>query len=205
VHVTHFNDLMWDAGKTRTTVIEHGVVDPGYRYTGKQPRIALAINEPIMRARVTGADLLDRFALVAPIDVFGMAVSDLPSALGISQERLATFEDLPQHEMHEEIARRRAYLHTTRWTSLGLSLIEAMMLGLPVVALATTEAPMAVPPNAGVVSTSPYQLCAALRLYLQDLDAAREAGGAGRTAALARFGVERFLADWEELLNEVTS
>jgi len=29
VHVTHFNDLMWDCGSTRTVVIEHGVVDPG--------------------------------------------------------------------------------------------------------------------------------------------------------------------------------
>lgn len=27
VHVTHFNELMWDAGTTPTTVIEYGVVD----------------------------------------------------------------------------------------------------------------------------------------------------------------------------------
>ena len=39
-----------------------------------------------------------------------------------------------------------------RWTSLGLSLLEAMQLGMPVVALATTEATVAVPPEAGVVS-----------------------------------------------------
>ena len=35
VHVTHFNDLMWDAGSTATTVVEHGIVDPGHRYTGE--------------------------------------------------------------------------------------------------------------------------------------------------------------------------
>src|ERR687889_656081 len=34
VHVTHFNDLMWDTGTTATTVVEHGIVDPGHRYTG---------------------------------------------------------------------------------------------------------------------------------------------------------------------------
>src|SRR4051812_6946470 len=28
VHVTHFNDLFWDAGSTPTRVIEHGIVDP---------------------------------------------------------------------------------------------------------------------------------------------------------------------------------
>ena len=35
VHVTHFNALMWDSGRAPTTVIEHGIVDPGYRYTGE--------------------------------------------------------------------------------------------------------------------------------------------------------------------------
>ena len=33
VHVTHFNALFWDAGATPTRVIEHGIVDPGARYT----------------------------------------------------------------------------------------------------------------------------------------------------------------------------
>ncbi len=35
VHVTPFNDLMWDSGRAPTTVIEHGIVDPGYRYTAR--------------------------------------------------------------------------------------------------------------------------------------------------------------------------
>jgi hypothetical protein len=29
VRVTHFNDVLWDCGRTRTRVIEHGVADPG--------------------------------------------------------------------------------------------------------------------------------------------------------------------------------
>jgi len=37
VHVTHFNELFWDAGSTPTRVVGHGVVDPGYRYTGELP------------------------------------------------------------------------------------------------------------------------------------------------------------------------
>ncbi len=31
VHVTHFNDLMWDSGRTPTRVIEHGVILPAVR------------------------------------------------------------------------------------------------------------------------------------------------------------------------------
>src|SRR3712207_9455154 len=61
-------------------------------------------------------------------------------------------DDVPQEELHDVMAQRRCYLHPIRWTSLGLSLIEAMHLGMPVVALATTEAVEAVPPAVGGAS-----------------------------------------------------
>src|SRR5688572_6782841 len=57
VHVTHFNDLMWNCGTTRTVVIEHGVVDPGPLYTGELPRAAAVINDPVRRGRIVGTDL----------------------------------------------------------------------------------------------------------------------------------------------------
>jgi glycosyltransferase involved in cell wall biosynthesis len=106
--------------------------------------------------------------------------------------------------MHAQLARRRVYVHPVRWTSLGLSLIEAMHLGMPVVALAATEAVEAVPPEAGVLSTRPERLWDAVRTYLADEDAARLAGKAARAAALERYGLARFLRDWDRLLEEVT-
>jgi glycosyltransferase involved in cell wall biosynthesis len=96
------------------------------------------------------------------------------------------------------------YLHPVRWTSLGLSLIEAMQLGLPVVALATTAVPEAVPPEAGVVSNDPDVITAALQHLHADPEEARRLGKAGRAAALERFGLDRFLDDWDRLLKEVT-
>ena len=203
VHVTHFNSLMWNAGKTVTTVIEHGVVDPGYRYSAVCDHIGVTINEPIRRSRVTGTDLLPVFTDIAPIDVFGMQVAGLAAALGIDERRLHEHDNPPQHEMHRELARRRVYLHLSRWTSLGLSLIEAMMLGMPVVALATTAAPEAVPPEAGVVSSDIDRLRKAVFTYMNDAACARIAGEAARRAALARFNVDRFIADWDRLLSEV--
>jgi glycosyltransferase involved in cell wall biosynthesis len=101
------------------------------------------------------------------------------------------------------MARRRVYLHPIRWTSLGLSLLEAMHLGMPVVALGTTEAWEAVPQGAGVVSTRLDVLQAALRCLLADPDRAREMGARAREAVLARYGLERFLADWDALLASV--
>ena len=194
-HVTHFNALFWDCGSTPTRVIEHGIVDPGYRYTGEEARAAVVINEARRRARVTGTDLLERFAAAGvPVDLFGM---DAGSVGGI--------EDVPQHRLHDEMARRRVYLHPIRWTSLGLSLLEAMHLGMPVVALATTEAPEAVPAEAGVISTRVDALADAARGFLADPEHAREAGRAARAAALERYGLARFLGDWDELLSEVVT
>jgi hypothetical protein len=198
VHVTHFNELFWDNGSTQTRVIEHGIPDPGRRYTGDLARIATAINEPVRRGRVTGTDLLPKFAAVAPLDVYGMKVSGLRMA-GVS-----TYEDPSQEQMHTEIARRRVYLHPMRWTSLGLSLLEAMFLGMPVVALASTEAVMAVPSGAGVVSTDVVELVDAARWLVLDETAAQECGAAARAAVTSRYGLARFLADWEALMKEVT-
>ena len=192
VHVTHFNDLFWDCGATPTRVIEHGVVDPGPRYTGELARCAVAINEPVRRGRVTGTDLLPRLRRAAPIDLFGIGAGELGGA-----------EDPPQERLHRELARRRVYLHPIRWTSLGLTLIEAMHLGMPVVALATTEAPVAVPPDAGVVSTDIEVLCAGIRRLMEDPEEALERGVAARAAALERYSLARFLADWDYMLDEL--
>ncbi len=194
VHVTHFNALFWDTGSTPVSVIEHGIPDPGPLYTGELPRAAVVVNEARRRGRVTGSDLLRRFAEELPLDLFGMDSAAL-GGLG----------DVPQAQMHEQLARRRLYLHPIRWTSLGLSLIEAMHLGMPVLALATTEAPEAVPPQAGVISTSVEKLLQAGRELIAEPERAREMGQAARAAALQRFGLRRFLDDWDVLLEEVVS
>ncbi|OLT13611.1 glycosyl transferase [Actinomadura sp. CNU-125] len=204
VHVTNFNDLFWNCGHAPTTVIEHGVVDPGYRYTGELPRAAAVINDPLRRGRVTGADLLPELAAAVPLDLFGMNVSDAPARLGVRPGSLRTFEDLPQARMHAELARRRVYVHPYRWTSLGLALIEAMMLGLPVVALATTEAVEAVPPEAGVLSTRVGELAGAAAALAADPGRARRLGAEARAFAVERYGLPRFLRDWQRTLTEVT-
>jgi glycosyltransferase involved in cell wall biosynthesis len=198
VHVTHFNDLFWDCGSTPTRVIEHGIVDPGDRYTGEVAAAAVVINEPGRRARVTGTDLLGRLGAEVPLDLFGMQSGLLAGAPGVR-----SVADLAQDRLHDQMARRRLYLHPVRWTSLGLSLLEAMHLGMPVVALATTEVVEAVPPEAGVISTQVEVLAEAARRLVADPEQARLMGKAARVAATGRYGLGRFLADWDALLEEV--
>src|SRR4051794_28993019 len=192
VHVTHFNDLFWDCGRTPTRVVEHGIVDPGYRYSGEIPAAAVVINEPTRRGRVTGTDLLERFRAAVPVDLFGMKTEALGGL------------DLPQSELHAAMAQRRVYLHPIRWTSLGLSLLEAMHLGMPIAALATTEMCMATSPEAGLMSTDIDVLIAGIRRMVDDPELARERGKAARELALQRYGLKRFLDDWERVIADVT-
>ncbi|MFD4368495.1 glycosyltransferase [Rhodococcus sp. NPDC058521] len=197
VHVTAFNDLMWDNGIAIRHVIPHGIVDPGHRYTGELPRAASMINEPSRRARVTGSDLLVHLSTAAPLDVFGIGTREwAQSCTGF----VTGCGDLPTDDLHREVARRRVFVHTARWTSLGLSLIEAMHLGMPIVVLATTEAPSSVPSEAGVCSTEPSELSRTLRDFVHDPARANMCGKVARQFALQRFGIAPFLRRWDELL-----
>ena len=206
-HVTTFNAMAWDCGRHPTTVVEHGIPDPGARYTGEDPSLAVSVNEPVRRWRVAGSDIVLGMARCLPVHVYGMAsdrlgaVAEQQGAPGLDRSRC---HDLSQAELHDALARHRVYLHPYRWTSLGLSLIEAMLLGMPVLALSTTEAPEAVPPEAGLVSNDLLRLRATARHLLADPDDARARGRAARAHALDRFSLSRFLLDWDRILKEVS-
>ncbi|CAM2845106.1 glycosyltransferase [Saccharomonospora xinjiangensis] len=197
VHVTHYNELMWDNGIAPTVVIDHGIVDPGHRYTGELPRAAVLINEPVRRGRVVGTDLLPVFARAAPVDLYGMQTQD------VSVDGVTPAGDLPHDALHTEMALRRVYVHTARWTSLGLSLLEAMHLGMPVVAVASTEAATSVPPDAGLVSTDVADLTSAVSALCADHGLAMRMGKSAREYALTRFGLDAFLRRWDVLLDSL--
>ena len=205
VHVTATNALFWDSGTTPTRVIDHGIPDPGHRWTGELERAAVVVNEPIRRGRVTGTDLLPALSRALPVDLFGIGSEEAAAALRAEGADVTGIGDLAHGELVAELARRRVYLHPVRWTSLGLSLLEAMHLGMPVVALATTEVPEAVPPEAGVVSNRLPVLADALRRLGRDHEEAGRMGKAGRAAALERYGLDRFLAEWDALLGQVVA
>ncbi len=202
VHVTAFNRLMWDCGVAPTTVVEHGIADPGHLYTGESARVAVVVNEPVRRWRVAGTDLVQQLSHDVPLEVYGMGMAALAELLPGSAGHL--HDDVPQQRMHSLLATNRVYLHPYRWTSLGLSLIEAMTIGMPVIALPVTAAPEAVPPDAGVLSSDPAVLAATARRWLADPAEAAERGAAARRHALAAFGLDRFLTDWQHVLKEVT-
>jgi glycosyltransferase involved in cell wall biosynthesis len=201
VHVTEWNRIMWDNGRAPARVVEHGVPDYGNRYTGRLDSLAVCVNEPVRRRRVAGTDVAARVAAEYPVTFFGIGTERIGELV---RSGLAGHDNLSQDELHVRLPDHLAYLHPYRWTSLGLSLVEAMTLGMPVLALAATAAPESVPPQAGLVSSDPGALAAMARHWREDRDEARAVGEAARAHALRRFGLGRFLDEWDHVFKEVT-
>lgn len=195
VHVTPFNALMWDDGRTPSRVIEHGVFVPdGVHYTGEFDRGIVVVNHLRRRGRLLGADLFDQVRRQVPLDLVGMDAESLGGLGEVPPPELAAFE-----------ARYRFFFNPIRWTSLGLAILEAMMIGMPIVGLATTELATVVENRiSGVVDTNPDRLVDAMKQLLADPAEAQRLGRGARQRALERFSIDRFARDWERAFDDVT-
>ncbi len=127
VHVTHFNNLMWDNNQTPTKVIEHGVNAPLYEYNGHKNKGIVVINNLPARGRLLGLDLFLIVKEQLPLDLIGMGTG----CLGLGE--------VLHPQLPEFISNYRFFFNPIRYTSHGLAVCEAMMQGIPIVALATTE------------------------------------------------------------------
>lgn len=193
VHVTPFNALMWDSGVTPSRVVDHGVVVPDVPWTGEREAAVTVVNNLYGRGRRLGPDVFDDVAARVPVDLAGMNGQAHPRWLG----------DVRLSELHRRLPEYRAFFNPIRYTSMGLAVCEAMALGLPVVGLATTEMASAVQNGvSGWVSTDPRTLAGHLRRLLADRDEAAELSAGARTAAQERFGLDRFVAEWTDVLQQ---
>lgn len=196
VHVTPFNDLMWDTGRTPTRVIDHGVAVPDdVRWTGERARGLVVVNGLAQRGRRLGADVFSAVRERVPLDLAGMR-----------SEALGGLGDLPRDELLRTEATYRFLFNPIRYTSLGLAVVEAMLIGVPVVGLATTEMATAViDGETGFVDTDVSRLVEGMEALLADHTLAAKLGDAAREHARARFGIERFVRDWDATLRDVAA
>jgi glycosyltransferase involved in cell wall biosynthesis len=195
VHVTHYNELAWEAGRTPTRVIEHGVVVPeSARYQGELDRGLCIMNNIASRGRRMGYDILERAREEVPIDLIGMGWKEAGGLGEISHADIAPFS-----------TRYRFHFSPVRHSSLALSLCEAMMTGQPIVGLGTTEIPSVVENGvSGFVDTRLAHVIAFMKLLLRDRKLAFELGQGARKVAMERFHIDRFKADWIDAFTHVT-
>jgi glycosyltransferase involved in cell wall biosynthesis len=191
VHVTHFNNLMWDNNGLQTDVIEHGVIVPDLPAVEKIDRGIVVINNLPKRGRLLGLDIFEQVRKELPIDLVGMGAE----AYGIGE---VLHPDLPAF-----ISKYRFFFNPIRYTSLGLAVCEAMMLGLPVVGMATTEMSVTIK-NAinGFIHTDVKILIEKMKYLLDHPEEARVMGNRARETAFEKFNIKRFTTAWENLFLE---
>lgn len=194
VHVTPFNALMWNSGRTPTCIVEHGVMVPDdVRYSGELARGLAAINHLARRGRRLGGDIFSAVRRQVPLDLVGMGADELDGIGEIEHAQLPAFA-----------AHYRFFFNPIRYTSMGLAVIEAMMIGMPIVGLATTEMATAIENGvSGYVDTDIPKLVLQIRQLLNDPEHARRLGEGARRSALERFHISRFVADWNSALKLV--
>jgi Glycosyl transferases group 1 len=175
VHVSAFNRVMWDNGAAPTRVIEPGVSDAGETYCGTLAR-GLALAEDLGgEARRCGLDILATVRRELDVDCGALA---------------------PHY---------RFLFAPARYSSPSLALIEALMSGMPVVALASAGMTGLVSDGVnGHVDADPARLVERMRELLADREAALELGREARRRARERFSLQRFVADWNDALTAVT-
>ena len=194
VHVTHYNQLMWDNGTTPTRVIEHSVaIDPTVRYSGIRSEGIFVVNELKRRGRMAGYDLFMAAREQVPVTTVGMGSAEV-GGIGAIHYRY----------LHQRVAEYRFLFSPMRYSSLPLALIEAMTIGMPIVALATTEVPTVIENGVhGFVSCNLDELIDRMRYLLDNPDEARRMGNNARQLALTRFGIDRFVRDWNQLFEDL--
>jgi glycosyltransferase involved in cell wall biosynthesis len=195
VHVTHFNKLMWMNGRTPTVVIEHSVaIDPSIRYSGQRERGITVVNGMQKRPRIAGYDIFLQARQMIPLDVIGMET-----------EAFGGLGDIPYRGLPRLLADYRFLFSPIRYTSLPLAVIEAMTIGMPVVALATTELPTVIlHGETGYVSCDIDALIEHMRFLLSDYEEASRMGRNAQAIAQERFGLDRFIRDWNRAFALVT-
>jgi glycosyltransferase involved in cell wall biosynthesis len=192
VHVTHFNRLMWDSGQTPAVVIEHGVTDPGLIYDGRLNKGIVVINNLPTRGRLLGFDVFQRVQEDVLLDLVGMGTGNW----GLGE---VLHPQLPKFQ-----SQYRFFFNPIRYTSLGLAICEAMMMGIPVVGLATTElSAVIINGENGIIHTDVDYLIEKMQELIANPSLAAAIGARGRVTAMQRFSIHRFAYDWESLFKKV--
>lgn len=193
VHVTHYNKLMWNNLTGNTVVIPHGVTATDVHYKGILNKGAVVINNLSKRGRRLGADIFLKMKEHIPLDLIGM-----------DSEYYGGIGEVPLPELPEFLSCYRFLFNPIRYTSLGLSVCEAMMLGMPIVGLATTEMGTTIENNvSGFIDSNPDHLIEKMNLLLNNKDIAIRMGMNAKRKAEECFNIQRFTRDWERLFQQV--
>jgi glycosyltransferase involved in cell wall biosynthesis len=218
---------IWNAYKRRAVVIEHGMdfTEPDgetvdrlrERYALQDKTVVVTVNHLHPRKRI---DLFIRAVHEARNRVPGTAalvvgggperdaLETLAASLGMAVGQDVVFAGaVSEEELAAHYALGNVYMHTGREESFGLSVIEALGLGIPVVSVNEGGPCDTVQHGKSgyLVPATPQALGSAVADLLADPQAAREMGRAGATFVRSHFQWEKGAATLLRVLRQVSS
>jgi hypothetical protein len=189
VHVNHYNALMWDNNQVPVTVIENGVAAKTASFSGEIASGVIVLEENPADNRITGHDIFMQVKEALPLTV-----------IQIGKENV-TYQNLP-----EKLSHYRFLFCADRYASPGFAVYQALMMGMPVVGLATTELPTLISNEvSGFADSDLNYLICKMKALLDDQQLAIKMGLEARKSALQRFSLERFLADWKQVVENTVA
>ncbi|MEX8546444.1 MAG: glycosyltransferase [Mucilaginibacter sp.] len=189
VHVNHYNALMWNNNGLPVSVIENGVPESDASFTGIKSCGVVVLEENPAEDRVTGMDIFRQVKEALPLEVIQIGKK------GITYQNLA-----------EKISPYRFLFCPDRYASPGFAVQQAMMIGMPVVGLATTDLPTIISNEfSGFVHSDLQYLIKKMQQLITDPQLAAQLGANARSFAIKMFSSTRFLADWKQLIQKTVT
>ena len=189
VHVNHYNALMWDNNGVPVNVIENGVTESHASFTGEKPCGVVVLEESPADDRITGMDIFRQVKEALPLEV-----------IRIGKEGI-TYQNLP-----EKLSPYRFLFCADRYASPGFPVQQAMMIGMPVVGLATTDLPTIISNEvSGFVHSDLQYLIRKMQQLIADPLLAVQLGANARSFALKNFSRNYFLDTWKQLIHQTVT
>ena len=127
----------------------------------------------------------------------------LQESEGMGSAELGGHGEVENSRLPGFIADYRFFFNPIRYTSLGLSVLEAMMVGLPIIGLATTEMSTVIVNGVnGWLDTRPERLVPVMRQLIADPELARRWGDPAFPLAFPWFGTANYWSDQVVKLRE---
>lgn len=189
VHVNHYNALMWDNNEVPVTVIENGVPESQASFTGEKVCGVVVLEENLADERVSGMDIFMQVKEVVPLEVVQIGKQ------GVTDQNLA-----------EKISPYRFLFCPNRYASPGFAVQQTMIIGMPVVGLATTDLPTIIDNGvSGFTDSNLDYLINKMQELLANPQLAAQIGSEARKIASKRFGLNRFLFDWKQVFKNAVA
>lgn len=188
IFITEFSKTAW-FGTDQDIILYHGIDPVQFSgWTGGSEAGISVVNKFASRDVFCGWNIWSEAAKKIPVELVG----DNP---GLSESAKST------DELVSKLRKAKYFLNTSQWSPIPMSLVEAMMVGCPIITTRKQEIPKFITHEVnGLFADTPEEIVAAAARISENPEFAAQLGQNARATALEYFGLDRFVKEWNNVL-----